>query len=116
MLRVPSIKMADYDDPHKNYSRLKETNTYLSLVLARRVVPPPAPWFTEHIEHIKVYLNVLEGTEDRDQRPAELMRVIINEWEHTQQFNLEWYLLICDKLLEIVGDIHLEGALEGMGV
>lgn len=106
--------MTDYEDPYKNYSRLKETNTYLSLVLAGRVGPPSAIWFTEHIEHIKVYLNVLEGTEGRDQRPAELMRAMIGEWGRGGRFNLEWYLLVCDKLLEIVGDIHLEGALEGM--
>jgi hypothetical protein len=106
---------SDYEDPYKNYSRLQETYDYLqSLALGRGVAPGPR-WFKEHIEHIKVYLNVLEITDDRDQRPADLMRSMISEYAREKKFNLEYYLLVCDKLIEIVGDMGLEDNLAAMG-
>jgi hypothetical protein len=110
-------KMSAYEDPVQNYTRLSETNVYLTRLAATGWTPtPPARWFKEHIAHIKVYLNVLENTEERDQRPAELMREMISQYVCDKRFSLEYYLLVCDKLIEIVGDMTLENDLEGLGV
>ena len=108
--------MTTYEDPVKNYKRLKDTYEYLSLYAGGRIGEPSAAWYKEHIEHIKVYLNVLENTEERDQRPAELMRDMVREYSNGRRFNLEHYLLVCDKLIEIVGDMHLEEAVAELGM
>ena len=111
-----AVKMSTYEDPVKNYKRVKDTYEYLCLYTSGRLGEPLAAWYKEHIEHIKVYLNVLENTEERDQRPAELMRDMIREFSQSRRFNLEYYLLVCDKLIEIVGDMHLEEAVAEMGM
>jgi hypothetical protein len=122
---------SDYEDPYKNYSRLKETYDYLySLAMGRgdrlpngpastslwRGCQPPAAWFAQHIEHIKAYLDVLEATDDRDQRPTDLMRDMIGEFSRERRFNLKHYLLVCARLIELIGDIQLEEELAAMGV
>ncbi len=108
--------MSDYEDPYKNYSRLRETYDYLYSLSIGSGCEPPAAWFTEHIEHIKVYLDVLEATDDRDQRPADLMRDMIGEFSREKRFNLKHYLLVCARLMEIIDDIQLEEELTAMGV
>lgn len=109
-------KMSDYEDPYKNYSRLKDTYDYLYLLSMGRACAPHAEWYTQHIEHIKVYLDVLEATDDRDQRPADLMRSMIAEFARERQFNLKHYLLVCARLMEIIDDMRLEEELAAMGV
>lgn len=109
---------SDYSDPHVNYHRLKETQAYLSVVVAASGADgaPPRSWFREHIKHIKVYLDVLQKTGDRDQTSVTIMLNLLVEFAHYGYFNLENYLAICGSLLEIIGDIHLEEAMEKMGM
>ncbi len=108
---------SDYEDPYKNYSRLQDTYDYLyPLVAMGRGCEPPAAWFAQHIEHIKAYLDVLEATDDRDQRPTDLMRDMIGEFSRERRFNLKHYLLVCARLIELIGDIQLEEELAAMCV